>query len=210
MAEIVVVGGGGHAKVVISLLNKLKKFKVLGYTDKKDNGKILGVSFLGSDSVLPQIKKKYSKCQAVIGIGTVSISHHRQKVRNNLIKRGFGLPALISPDAVVNQGVIIEQGTVVMDGVVIQTGSIIGECAIINTGALIDHDSHIGDFVHVGPGAKLCGSATVGSNALIGAGSTVIQCKKVCSGCLVGAGSTVIKDCLEPGTYFGVPARLCR
>ena len=41
--EIVVVGGGGHAKVVISILRKLEGYRILGYTDLKDNGALIGV-----------------------------------------------------------------------------------------------------------------------------------------------------------------------
>jgi sugar O-acyltransferase (sialic acid O-acetyltransferase NeuD family) len=210
MAKIIVIGGGGHAKVVISVLNKLKKFELLGYTDRVNNGRILGAKYLGNDSVLPAIKKKHPTCEAVIGVGNVKISDLREKIDHQLEKLKFKLPALVSPTAIVNRDVDVGEGTVIMDGVVIQPGTKIGACAIINTGALIDHDCSVGDYVHVAPGAVLCGGVQVGRGSLVGAGSTVIQYKKVGKDCLIGAGSTVIRDCLKPGTYFGLPAKLVK
>lgn len=208
MEKIVVVGGGGHAKVVISLLKKLKRFDILGYVDFEDMGFILGVSYLGSDERLVRIKERYPMCAAAIGVGCVEIRDRRMRIKEKLESLGFDLPVLISPHAIVNEGVEIGRGTVVMDGVVIQAGTVIGEAAIINTRSSIDHDCRIGDFVHMAPGATLSGGVVVGRNALIGVGATVIQNKTICEDCFIGAGATIVEDCLTPGIFLGTPARI--
>lgn len=44
------------------------------------------------------------------------------------------------------------------------------------------------------------------NNVLIGSGSCILPVK-ICSNVIIGAGSVVTKDILEPGTYFGNPAK---
>ena len=205
--KVIVIGGGGHAKVIISILKKIKRFNTIGYLDTADKGRILGVKYLGDDKRLGEIKNRYGRCAAVIGIGTVAISDKRHKIKEKLESLGYALPAVVSPDAVVNEDVEIGEGAVIHDGAVINSGSCIGVCAIINTGSSVDHDCWIGDFVHIAPGAVLCGGVRVGDNSLIGAGATVIPYKKICRDSLIGAGAVVINDCDAPGVYMGIPAK---
>jgi UDP-perosamine 4-acetyltransferase len=207
MEEIIVIGGGGHAKVLISLLGKLGTYAVLGYTDNVRGEAVLAAKYLGEDGELGEIKKKHPRAAAAIGFGGVEISEERARMKARLEALGYVLPAIVSPHAVVNEGVEIGKGTVVFDGVIIQTGTRIGECAILNTACSIDHDCVIGDFVHIAPGVTLSGGVKVGRNCIVGAGATVIQYRTVGADCLIGAGATVIEDCLEPGVYVGTPAR---
>lgn len=207
MKELIVIGGGGHAKAVISALKKLKAFEIIGYMDVKDKGDVLGVRYAGSDEDLKAIKQKYPGCLAVIGIGCVTISDKRKRIKAQLEQLGFELPAIVSLEATVNEDVYIGKGTVVMDGAILNPGTRIGECVIVNTNSCIDHDCRIGDFVHIAPGATLSGGVTVGDNSIISAGATVIHGIKICANCIIGAGATVTQDCLISGTYVGVPAR---
>lgn len=208
MEKIVVIGGGGHAKVVIGILKRIRSFKILGYVDPRDNGEILGVPYLGADSVLAQIRKKYPKCSVAIGVGSVSVSEQREKIYNKIRLLGFKMPAVISPEAIVNENVSVGEGTVIVDGAVVNPGTTIGQCTIINTNSSVDHDSIIGDFVHIAPGVTVSGGVKVGKNSFLSVGSSVIQYKTIGANCMIGAGATVVKDCLEAGTYLGTPARL--
>jgi sugar O-acyltransferase (sialic acid O-acetyltransferase NeuD family) len=207
MKPIVIIGGGGQAKVVISILKKRGDFRILGYVDFTAQGSILGVNYLGDDSILKELGVKHPECAAVIGIGSVEISDKRNKIKKNLESLGYDLPAVISPESVINEEVEIDKGTVICDGVIINCGSKIGEGVIINTRASVDHDCLIGDFVHIAPGAILCGGVEVGQNSIIAAGATVLQYKKIVKDCLIGAGAVVTEDCLESGTYLGIPAK---
>jgi len=202
-----VIGGGGHAKVVISVLKKLKSYQILGYFDAVNRGSILGIVYLGNDQQLPELKKKHPACSAVLGIGNVDISDLRYKIAQTLLALGFDFQPIISPDAIVNEEVKIGQGAVILDGVVVNSGTVIGAFAILNTKSSIDHDCSIGDFAHIAPGVTLSGCVSVGRGSLIGAGATVIQGKKIDENCLIGAGSVVVGDVEGPGIYFGVPAR---
>lgn len=207
MKKIVVVGGGGHAKVVISILKKSGIFEVAGYTDSHDNGPILGASYLGDDQILEQIYKNQKVEDAVIGLGQVGNPQPRKRLSDLLKKIGFHLPPIISPYAIVNEDVHISEGTVLMDGVVVNTGTRIGAFCIINTRTSIDHDCTLGDFVHIAPGAVLSGGVTVGDNTLIGSGAAVIHAMIISNDCILGAGAVVVRDINQPGIYVGNPAR---
>ncbi len=206
MDKIVIIGGGGHAKVIISILKKLRSFDIVGYTDIENNGPILGIQFLGGDDILKDLLNKKVK-NAVIGIGQIKRSQIRERAANYAISAGFKFPAIIAPTAMINEEVIINSGAVIMDGVVLNSGTNIGQFSIVNTKASIDHDCKIGNFVHVAPGVTLSGGVKVGNYTLIGAGSSVIQNVIIESNCIIGAGSAVMKNCVENSMYVGVPAK---
>ena len=210
MDKIIVIGGGGHAKVIISILKKLKSYEVSGYIDKIDKGKILNVNYLGNDGITEGLFKEKNVKNAVIGIGHLKHTDTIQKIYAKLSKIGFSFPIIISPDSIVNEDVKISEGTVVMDGVIVNSGTKIGKFCILNTKSSIDHDCEIGNFVHIAPGVTLSGGVKIGNNSLIGSGATVIQYKTIEDNCIIGAGTVVVKDCLKSGTYVGIPARLSK
>lgn len=204
---VVVIGGGGHAKVVIGILRKLKRHRILGYTDLKDNGALLGVPYLGSDRELAALAAERNKVNAVLAVGQVGLGDHRYELWTRLHSLALFFPLIVSPDAIVNEEVSGGEGAVVMDGAVINSGANIGRGAIVNTNSTIEHDVVLEDWVHVAPGATISGGVTVGRFSMIGAGATVIEGRKIAAGCMVGAGATVVRDLTEPGVYVGSPAR---
>jgi sugar O-acyltransferase (sialic acid O-acetyltransferase NeuD family) len=208
LKNIVVIGGGGHGRSVIALLKKIKEFKILGYVDLQDRGELMGAPWLGDDTALARLYSQGQCSAAVIGIGSVRADRTRQGIFDRVKKFGFELPLVISPDAVVQEGVVLGEGTLVLDRAVVNCGVKLGAGVIINTGAIVDHDGDIGDFVHIAPGAVLSGNVEVGRFSLIGTGASVIQNCRIAEDCTIGAGAAVVKDCLKSGVYVGCPARL--
>ena len=206
MAKIVVIGGGGHAKVLISLLKKLG-WEILGYTDEQDRGFILGIPYLGHDSVLPGVFSTHQYCSAVIGLGKIDASSARTQLQHEIRALGFDSPVVVSPRAVVNEEVDVGAGTAVFDGAVVNSGTVAGGHCIVNTNSTVEHDCRLGDNVHIAPGATVSGNVTIGDDCMIGAGATIIQGVTVCPGCLIGAGSILVADIDRPGLYVGNPAR---
>ncbi len=128
--KIAIIGGGGHAKVVISIIQKLDKYEVAGYIDEKDKGSILGVPYLGKDDYF--IESSKGKIEAVVlGVGQIKTPKLRKAIVNKYKKAGLKFPAILSPDSIINKNVQVRNGTVVMDGVVINADSQIGEYSII-------------------------------------------------------------------------------
>lgn len=212
MKDIVVLGGGGHGKVLINILNKLKDFRVIGYTDIKQKGYLLGAEYIGSDDKLKGIIDSNPLCAAAIGLGMNNNSDavKRREMYSYLKELGYEVPAIVSPTAVINEDVFIADGTVVMDGVVINSGTKIKECVILNTRCSVDHDCRLAGFAHVSPGATLCGGVNLGSDSIIGAGAVVNPSITISDGCVIGSGSVVVKDCMEQGIYAGVPVRIVK
>jgi len=206
MDKIVVLGGGGHAKVLISILKRLAAFAITGYTDTQDNGPLLGIPYLGTDDELEKLVQQGIK-KAVMGIGQIKNYQLRQKVAGRAKTLGFEFPPVCAPSAVINEDVSLGEGVVIMDGVVINSGAKIGAFSIINTNASVDHDCTIEEFVHVAPGVTLSGNVQVQRFTLIGTGAAVIQGITIGEGCIIGAGAAVMRNCQPNGLYVGSPAR---
>lgn len=208
MQDIIVVGGGGHAKVVLSILKKMTNFRVVGYTDQSDRGALLGLPYLGPDSGLAEFNK--DSCGAVLAVGQVGLGHRREEIWTKIRSEIDRFPVIASPRAVINEEVELAEGVVVMDGAVINPGAAVGRGAIVNTNSTVEHDVIVGDWVHIAPGATISGNVKIGSHSMIGAGAVVIEGRTIVENCIVGAGATVIRDLTESGVYAGCPARRIR
>lgn len=205
--DIVLVGGGGHCKVVISIIKKLDTFNITGISDMKENlGKeVLGIETRYTDDQLEALHDKGIK-YALVTLGSVGNPDNRIRLFEKLKQIGFEIPLIISKDATVDESIEIKEGTVIMPGVIINPGTKIGKNCIINTGAIIDHDCMIGDHVHIAPGVTLSGSVKIGTGSHIGTGASVIQSISIGRNALVGAGSVVTKDVEKNAKVVGVPA----
>jgi len=205
---VIVLGAGGHAKVVIDAL-RCAGYKVLGLTDAnptRHGASVLGVPVLGGDEAVQRYG--VADVQLANGIGSTGNSDLRRAVFEKFVGLGYHFAALLHPSAVVANDVLLGEGAQIMAGVVLQPGCRIGRNVIVNTRAAIDHDCDIGDHAHVSPGATLCGNVTIGASAHIGAGSTVIQTVTVGANALVAAGAVVVRDVLPAAVVVGIPARL--
>ena len=192
---LVILGAGGHAKVLLSLVQSAG-FNVFGVCDPiladQKGGQWRGISILGGDAALEALDP--GSIELVNGLGQLVGGTARQRIFQRLRARGFRFPALVHPQAWVDSSANLEEGVQIMAGAVIQADVIIGANSIINTRAGIDHDCRLGEDVHVAPGATLCGSVQVENGAFIGSGATVIQGLKVGMEAVVGAGATLTRN----------------
>jgi len=207
LEKIVIIGGGGHAKVLINVIKKSQLFEAYGYVDHNDRGILLGVNYLGSDDVLNDIFSQGIK-YAAIGIGQVQVTQRRQEIVDRVREVGFKFPVIVSKDAIVNEDVLVGEGSQLFDGVVINSGTRIGNFSIINTKSTIEHDCTIGKYCHVATGAVISGGVEVGDFSMIGSNAVILQYKKIAPRTLIGSGGVVIKDITEPGKYVGNPVRM--
>ena len=206
---VVVLGGGGHAKVLISVIRKLP-WTIVGYVDPRDVGPVLGVPHAGDDDVLPALMARHPGCAAAIGVGKVDSTARRARIQAAAEALGYAFPTFVSPDAVVNIEVELGAGTAVFDGAVVNTGVVTGPTCVISTNATVEHDCRFGTNVHIGPGVTVSGGVTIGDHTFVGAGAVVIHGVRIAEHCLIGAGTVVTEDLTEPGTYVGAPARRIR
>lgn len=201
MKDVIIIGAGGHAKVIAEIVLKSGD-NVVGFLD--DNNDLQNKAIYLNKKVIGTTKdiNKYNDYYFVIGIGNNTI---RKKINEN---NNLKLYTAIHPSAIIAQDVEIGEGTVIMPGVVINPGTKIGKNCIINTSSSLDHDNLIEDYVHISPGAHLAGTVKVGESSWICTGVTIINNITIGENNIIGAGATVIEDIAENNhTYVGVPVR---
>ena len=198
--DIYLIGAGGHAKVILALLEAQGR-KCLGIYD--DNEQHHGTTLLGVP-VIGAVKEIPDRCDilAIIAIGDNAV---RKRIAESF--RNIRWATLVHPHSWVHCSVKIDEGSVIFAGAVIQPDTHIGKHTIINTSASVDHDCRIGDFCHIAPGCHLAGGVHINNLTFIGVGSAVIPNISIASNTVVGAGASVVNDVIYSGTYIGVPAR---
>jgi len=208
--KIVLIGGGGHCKVVISILNKLDNFEIAGIVDNyKAKSFISGIKIIGTDDDLKDIYKSGIH-NALITVGSTKDNAKRYRLFNMAREIGYKFPVIISPEAIVDESVKIGEGTVIMPGSIINIDSSIGKNCIINTGAIIEHDCKIGNHCHIAPGVHISGEVNICELSFIGIGTTIIQGIKIGKNVTIGAGSVVIKDISDNVIAVGNPAKIIK
>jgi len=207
--EIVIVGSGAHARVVLDILRASGKAEsVKAFVDVETKGEvpdsIEGIQVLKGLEAMQEFVKSH-ECAAILGHGNNS---RRKAVLPQVEAMGVTLTTAVHPSAIISPGVEIGGGTTVSAGTVIVTGAKIGKGVIVNTAATVDHDCVIEDFVQLAPGAHLAGRVKVGAEAFIGIGAVVIQNLTIGAGSVIGAGAAVVRDVPPQSLVIGVPARV--
>ncbi|OGW33616.1 MAG: sugar acetyltransferase [Nitrospirae bacterium GWC2_56_14] len=204
---VLIVGGGGHAKVLIEAL-RLSSAAILGIIDAdpaKIGTDVLGIHVIGDDTVISQYAP--DSIRLVNALGSVHLPKARKAVFEKFKEKGFTFATIVHPSAVVASDAALGEGAQIMAGAIIQPGSRIGMNTIVNTKASVDHDCLIGDHVHLSPGVTLSGDVRIDNGVHIGTGATVIQGITIGANSLVGAGSVVIADVPAEIRVLGAPAR---
>jgi acetyltransferase EpsM len=200
--NIIIIGGGGHSKVVVDIINTQRriKCKILGYYDDDKNSNLYDIKYLGK---INKIQNCESDIYYTIAIGDCNIRKNMYNKYNNL-----RYISLIHPKSIISRSAIIEEGTVICAGAIVQPEVKIGKCCIINTNSNIDHESIICDFVNINPSATLCGNVLIGKNTIVGANATIIEKIKIGECNIIGAGSVIIRDTTDHSKLVGVPGKL--
>lgn len=207
-SEIIVLGAGGHARVVADALIASGR-RVRGFLDvsaDKQGGHLMGLPVLGGDEVLGSLLP--DAVELANGIGSAGVMNARYRVYAAALDRGFRFATVVHPSAIVSPSATLGPGAQVMARAVIQPFATIGENSIINTGAIVEHDVFVGSHVHVSPGCILAGEVRVGDRVHVGVGAVVIQRMSIGEGSFVAAGAVVVADVVDGTRVMGVPARV--
>jgi sugar O-acyltransferase (sialic acid O-acetyltransferase NeuD family) len=196
---VIVLGGGGHAKVVISSLRLAGYVVGAAYDDDplKHGRTVAGVPVLGPIAHAPdEPERRY-----VAAIGD-------NRLREQVVKRFHRAEwvTVVHPSAVVDPSVVVGAGSTILAGAIIQAESRIGHHVIVNTAASVDHDCEVDDFAHLAPGSRLGGSVRVGRCAFAGIGASVLPGGRLGDDSVLGAGGVLLRDLPEGTVAVGVPA----
>lgn len=200
--KLLIIGAGGHGKVIADIAMKMKQWNSILFLDDDENiNNPMGIKVIGKST---DVYKYVKDCDIFVAVGNNVL---REKIQTKLMAVGASIPVLVHPTAIIGEQVEYGAGTAIMAGVIINCCTKIGKGCIINTGTTIDHDNIIEDYVHISPGVNTAGTVTIGKGTWLGIGSVVSNNLNITSGCKIGAGAVVINDIMEAGTYAGVPVR---
>lgn len=197
---VIILGAGGHAKVLIESLRK-NNVEIIGLTtpDMPAGHKIYGVNVLGDDKIISHYSPE--KVDLVNGVGVVACSSRRWEISRYFRHSGYSFAPIIHSSVIVPSDISLASGVQLMAGSIFQPGVSIGQDTIINTGAIIDHDVKIEMNCHIAPGVAICGGTSIGKNSFIGVGTKIIESISIGENCFIAAGSTIYQN-INTGTRF--------
>lgn len=194
MENIILVGGGGHCKSCIDVIEQENKYNVVGIVDNKErlNEKVSGYNIFATDEDLPELIKEYDNF--LITLGQIKNPLKRVNLFKLLKKLRAVFPIIISPSAYVSGNASLGEGTIVMHHALINVDVEIGRNCIINNKALIDHDVKIGDHCHISTATVINGGVKIGPETFLGSNAVIKECIEIGRSSIIGAGVSVLKD----------------
>ncbi|MBX3112566.1 MAG: acetyltransferase [Fimbriimonadaceae bacterium] len=199
--RIAIIGGGGHARVVVDLARALGRTIVGIFDDRpgQQGQSVDGCPVVGT--LMDLVGRPRDDFEAVVAIGANDV---RLRVASECPTKWA---TLVHPAATVSPSATLGHGTLVMAGAVVQPGTTLGDHVVVNTRASVDHDGVVADGVHIAPGATVCGGVHIGDGALVGAGAVLLPGARVGAWAVVGAGAVVRDEVPAAETWVGVPAK---
>jgi sugar O-acyltransferase (sialic acid O-acetyltransferase NeuD family) len=177
---IYLIGAGGHCKVLVDILH-LRGATIAGYYDFKTSAwlKELGIHKIKDEDSLNKLcKEKHQLCVAFLGRNIEDLKR-RYVQMHECQKRGASFPAIIHPHSIISPKAVIGQGVQILAGSIVNACAVIKEGAVLNTASIVEHDAIIGPGSHLAPRATVLGAASVGDNSFVGSGSVIIQGRHV-------------------------------
>jgi len=207
MTQVVIIGAGGHARVVAEIARLTGRFSVAGFIDDLDPGRhgadFAGSVILGGREQLHLLARSGVR-HAVVAIGNCEARLHLAAL---VTEAGLELAVMTHPHSILSADATVGAGTVLVAGAIVNPGARIGANVIVNTAATVDHDCIIEDGVHLACGAHLAGHVQIGRGSWVGIGAVVKEHVRIGARVVVGAGAVVLKDLPDGVVAYGAPAR---
>ena len=206
MANILIYGASGHAKVIIDIVEQAGIHRIVGLVD--DTGSVNNL--MG----YPVTRDISSYLNSGVNAGLVAIGDNWQRSRlvaKILAKnKDFKFVTAMHPSIKTARDVTVGDGTVVMAGCIFNPCTLIGSHCIVNTGSSVDHDCIVNDFASLAPGVTLGGNVVIGDFTAVGLGASVIQKVTIGSNTVAGAGSVIVKNIPSHCVAYGNPCKFIR
>jgi sugar O-acyltransferase (sialic acid O-acetyltransferase NeuD family) len=194
MKSLVLIGGGGHCRSCIDVIESHGAYKIAGIidNDSRKTDTNLNIPYLGTDEELARILVRYEN--ALITVGQIKSADNRKRLYNIIKTLDINLPVIIANSSIVSKYSSICDGSIIMNGAFVNAGASVGRNVIINSMALIEHDVQIGDHCHISTGARINGGVTIGDESFIGSGSIIHEGVSVGKNVVIGAGTVIAKN----------------
>jgi sugar O-acyltransferase (sialic acid O-acetyltransferase NeuD family) len=208
-SKLLVLGAGGHARTVLSILDSLGQWEVVGILDREEKSEkeiISGVSVLGSWGNLSKFRSQ-GISNAVVAVGD---NLERRQLFGLLTESGFSIPTLVHPGAFVDKSATLGGGCVICVGAIICAQVKLGSNVLVNAGPIVDHETIVEDDVHIGSGCNISGRVKIGQRAFLGISTTIFEKKRVGRNVVLGAGSVLMDNLPNDVVACGAPAKISR
>jgi sugar O-acyltransferase (sialic acid O-acetyltransferase NeuD family) len=207
MKKLILVGGGGHCKSCIDVIESTKEYEIVGILEKNTDNQthILGYPILGNDDLIPTLANE--GYEFLITVGQIKSADIRIKIFDFIKKSGGRLATIIAPTAYVSQYATIGEGTIIMHQAFVNAEVTVGNNCLINTKATLEHEVNVGNHCHISVNAVLNGAVIIHDNCFIGSSAVLYQCVSIMPNTLIGAGSVVSKSLKSEGVYVGNPLK---
>ncbi|MGC9337715.1 MAG: acetyltransferase [Candidatus Cloacimonadia bacterium] len=192
--NIILIGGGGHCKSCIDVIEQESKYKIAGIVDLKEKlrEKVLGYEIIANDEDLPELIRDYK--YYLITVGQIKSPEKRIRLFNYLKQLGAQFPTIVSPFAYVSSHSYIDEGTIIMHHALVNADVTIGKNCIINTKVLIEHDVTIEDYCHIATSAVINGGVYIEKNTFVGSNVTIKEAVSIERDSVIQAGSYISKN----------------
>lgn len=207
MNTLVIVGAGGHARVLVDVLAS-RGLTPHGLIDPNVavGSIVAGITVLGDDSWLDD--HHAMNPQVVVGIGSTGSVRTRLGIYDQLQHKGFQVVGAVHTSTIVGSDCTINHTAQILPGCVVNNAATVGANVVLYSGVVVEHDCTIDDHAYLSPRVTLCGAAKVGARSFLGAGATVLPGVTIGSDVIVGAGAVVNRDVPDGVTVMGVPAKV--
>jgi len=208
--KLILIGGGGHCKSCIDVIESTAKFEILGIIDIPQllGTKILNYKIIGNDNDIENFAKE--DISFLVTIGQIKNAELRLNLHKKVLATNGKFATVIAKTAYVSKHSSIGENTIIMHNAIVNANAKIGDGCIINTNTNIEHDTVINDYCHISTGAIVNGTCTIGEKCFIGSQAMIANNISIAPECIIGAASAVYKNIPSKGTYFGNPAKLVK
>lgn len=207
--KILVWGAGGHAVSAVDVL-ELCGFEVVGFIDDLNadakGRSVLGGRVLGGREEIDSVRRS-GVDQLYVAFGN---NAKRVEACAFAADRGFRLPNLVHPRAIVSPRAALGRGIFLDAGVIVAAEARIGDFVVIFSGTTVSHESVLGRGALLSAGVHLGGATHVGEESFLGIGSITRDKIRIGRSVVVGAGSVVVDDVPDGVLVYGVPAKIVK
>jgi sugar O-acyltransferase (sialic acid O-acetyltransferase NeuD family) len=209
MEKILIIGAGGHAKVVMDMVERRGLYEIAGVLDESGAGEFFGREIPGRITDLPRLVDTGYPARGIVAVGDNFVRSRLVGEIEGLVP-GFEFVSAVHPGAALARGAVIGRGAAVMPGAVVGPDAVVGEFCIVNTCASLDHDCLMREYSSLAPGARTGGNVRIGRGSALGIGAAVSHGVHIGEHSVVGAGAVVLDDLGDRVLAYGIPARTVR
>lgn len=211
MKNIILIGAGGNASVILSTINDINKsfksYRILGFLDDNKT-KFNNLDYLGKinkTTINKLLKNKQNQF-----IWTLISTTLKEKSIKNLQKLNIPInkfPKIIHPTATVSVFAKIGNGSTIHPNVNIGPNVKIGNHVHIFSQSMIGHDTHLSSYSYVANCVSIGAKIKAGKGVYFGSNCSIIEKIRIHPWSTIGLGSVLLKNVNEKSVMVGNPAK---